>query len=304
MSLSPGKRRGLQATSSADHVFTILALDHGRSLAGTMRPEQPESVTQAEMIALKTDILDHLLPHTSAVLLDPLAGLAVPPPAAMTGLILAVEDGDYASVERPARPVANWSVGQAKQAGADAIKCFFYYHPDDQAVAAHQERFVRDLVDDCAAHDLPLFAEPLSYDTTPTTRPAVVIETARRVSRWGIEVLKTEFPIDVAAQPDQATWLAACQQLTAVCQTPWALLSAGVDFDTFAQQVTVACRAGASGYLVGRAVWKEGVVMNDDQQRDFWPTVAVPRLQKLAAIATTYGRPWSSVQLTQPTDSP
>lgn len=297
MSLSPGKMRGLQTTSNDRQLFTILAIDHGRSLAQTIRPEEPDEVSAAEMVDLKGELLGDLSPHASAVLLDPVYGLG---PAVLsgrlagaTGLITAVEDGDYASVAREARLFDGWGVGQAKRAGADAIKCFFYFHPDDRPVAEHQERFVRALVSDCDRHDLPLFAEPLSYGTDANTRPAVVIETARQVSRWGIDVLKVEFPVDCAAQPDETVWLAACRELDDACAVPWTLLSAGVDFDTFARQVEIACRAGASGYLAGRAVWKDGVALRGEAQTAFWKTVAMPRLQKLAEIATTHGRPWT-----------
>ena len=298
MTLSPGKLRGLQTTSNRNQIFTILALDHGASLAGTIRPDAPDSVRYDEMVDLKRTLLNQLADDASAVLLDPVYGLA---PAVLggalpgyTGLLLAVEDGDYASVQREARCFTGWSVGQAKRAGANAIKCFFYYHPDDEGVARHQETFVRQLVTDCQDHDLPLFAEPLSYDTTPATRQAVVVETARRISRLGIDILKVEFPLDVNHEPDEAAWQAACAELDAVCVTPWALLSAGVDFPTFARQVEIACQAGASGYLAGRAIWKEGVTISGPAQLQFWQAVARPRLQQLAAIATAHARPWTS----------
>ena len=295
---SSGKIRGLQATSNEEQIFTILAVDHGASLAGTIQPDSPDAVGFGEMVAVKRNVLTHLSAQASAVLLDPVYGLA---PATVggalpghVGMLLAVEDGDYASVTKEARLFDGWSVAQAKRAGANGIKCFFYYHPDDVVVAKHQEKFVRGLVQDCAEQDIPLFAEPLSYNITPETRRAVVIETAQRVSSWGIDILKVEFPVDVHAEPDVSVWNAACVELTAVCQTPWALLSAGVDFDTFAQQVKVACQAGASGYLAGRAVWKEGVGLKGEAQHNFWLQVAQPRLQKLAAIATEYGKPWTT----------
>ncbi len=295
--LTPGKLRGLQTTSNPQNIFTILAIDHGASLAATISPSNPESVSYTTMSELKAEMMHALSSSASAVLIDPVYGLA---PAILSGnlasesgLLLAVEDGDYASVERKAQLFENWSVRQAKLAGANAIKCFFYYHPDDTAVAAHQEQFVKMLVSECHKYDLPLFAEPLSYNITPDSRSKVVIETAKRISALGIDILKVEFPVDSNAQPDEHLWQAACEELTAVCQAPWALLSAGVDFDTFARQVKVACQAGASGYLVGRAVWKEGVTLKKDERRHFWKNVTQQRLEKLSAIATQYGKPWT-----------
>lgn len=295
----PGKYRGLQSTSNDRQIFTILAVDHGASLAETIQPDAPENVSYEQLLRTKQNVLSYLAPYASGVLIDPVYGLA---PAVMAGalpgnvgMMLAVEDGDYASMEKKAQLFDGWGVAQAKQAGANAIKCFFYYHPDDPQVALFQEAFVKELVADCAQNDIPLFAEPLSYNTTPETRRAVIIETARRISQLGIDILKVEFPVDVYAQPDEAVWKAACEELTAVCQTPWALLSAGVDFEMFARQVKVACQAGASGYLAGRAIWKDGVVLSGEAQLTFWQQVAQPRLVKLANIATEYGRPWTDI---------
>lgn len=294
---SPGKIRGLQTTSNKQNIFTILAVDHGASLAGTIRPEAPDQVSYADMAGIKQSVLSHLAGLASGVLVDPVYGLA---PAVLNGavpseigMLLAVEDGDYASVERKARLFDEWSVAKATRAGANGIKCFFYFHPDDRDVAIHQEMFVRRLVVECKDYDIPLFAEPLSYGVTPETRRTVVIETAKQVSRWGIDILKIEFPIDSNIERDEAVWRDACEDLSAACVTPWALLSAGVDFDTFAKQVEVACKAGASGYLAGRAVWKEGVVLPETEQREFWQKVAQPRLAQLSQIATQYAKPWT-----------
>lgn len=294
---SSGKFRGLQATSNKKNIFTILAVDHGASLAGTIRPDGADGVSYEEMVGVKRDVLSYLAPYASGVLIDPVYGLA---PAVLNGalpgdvgMLLAVEDGDYASVEREARLFDGWSVAQAKRAGANGIKCFFYFHPEDKPVAIHQEKFVRQLAADCAEHDIPLFAEPLSYGVTAETRRRVVVETARQVSRWDIDILKIEFPIDASVERNEVVWRKACEELSAASVTPWALLSAGVDFETFAKQVEVACKAGASGYLVGRAVWKEGVGLTGDEQVSFWRDVAQPRLMKLAKIATGLGKPWT-----------
>ena len=132
----------------------------------------------------------------------------------------------------------------------------------------------------------------------------VVIETAKEVSRWGIDILKIEFPVDSNVEPDEAVWQAACEELSAASATPWALLSAGVNFETFAKQVEIACKAGASGYLVGRAVWKEGVSLAAEQQTVFWQQVARPRLNKLAQIVSQYGKPWTTFYPFEENDRP
>ena len=92
--------RGLQATSNDANLFTILAVDHGASLASTIRPLQqalrqaqeepqdrptsPETVIYEQMVATKRTILSQLATHASAVLIDPIYGLA---PAVLNGAL-------------------------------------------------------------------------------------------------------------------------------------------------------------------------------------------------------------------------
>jgi tagatose 1,6-diphosphate aldolase len=70
------------------------------------------------------------------------------------------------------------------------------------------------------------------------------------------------------------------------------VLSAGVDFEVFTRQVEVACRAGASGYIAGRSLWKEGIPLPSAERVDFMNTVAAGRLDRLAEIAGRFARPW------------
>lgn len=303
MKQSPGKIRGLQSVANEAGVFTILAMDHGLSLQRSMAAENADGVSFDAVVEVKANVLRHLAPFASAVLLDPVYGLqtavfqhTLP---GHIGLLLAVEDGDYATPQRPAVVLDGWSVAKIKRVGGTAVKCFFYYHPDHTELAQQQEQFVATLVAQCRKYDLPLFAEPLSYGVQGQERRRVVIETARRISRLGIDVLKVEFPIDVGQERDEGVWAEACAELNEVCVVPWALLSAGVDFEPFARQVAVACGAGASGYLVGRAVWQEAVALTGAGQTEFLEETAVSRLQTLAKIATEYGRSWTDFYPTQ-----
>jgi tagatose 1,6-diphosphate aldolase len=50
-----------------------------------------------------------------------------------------------------------------------------------------------------------------------------------------------------------------CQKLDEVSTLPWVILSAGVDIEEFIENVHLATEAGASGFLCGRAIWKDAV---------------------------------------------
>ncbi|HEX6385021.1 MAG TPA: tagatose-bisphosphate aldolase, partial [Anaerolineae bacterium] len=124
-------------------------------------------------------------------------------------------------------------------------------------------------------------------------RQTVVVETARRLTPLGVDVLKAEFPLGVAAEPDEAVWAEACAQLSAASVVPWVLLSAGVTFEQFERQTAVACQNGASGVLAGRAVWQEAADLTPPDRIAFLRMAAAERMQRLARIISAFGRPWT-----------
>ncbi|MEM9776646.1 MAG: hypothetical protein AAF902_18855 [Chloroflexota bacterium] len=124
-------------------------------------------------------------------------------------------------------------------------------------------------ITECHAADIPLLLEPICYSVDPVIkksdakfakefRPSVIIESAHRLSRLGATIMKMEFPSDPNHEFDEVIMEKHCGQLTEAIDIPWVLLSAGVHFSQFVPQVKIACRAGASGFVAGRAIWKEG----------------------------------------------
>ena len=70
------------------------------------------------------------------------------------------------------------------------------------------------------------------------------------------------------------------------------LLSGGVDDATFEAQVETACRAGASGVLVGRSVWADAARLAPADRDAFLATTGAARLRRLVELADAAGRPW------------
>ncbi len=297
-----GTRRGLEACASTRGTFAVLALDHRQNLRKELHPDVPESTTYDEMVAFKQAVIRALAPHATGSLLDPEIGAAqciadgsLPGRA---GLLVAIEATGYAGEAnaRVSRVLPGWSVAQAKRMGASAAKLLVYYHPD-AVNAADQEQFVADVAEQCRGADLALFVEPLGFD--PVTggklsgepRRRCVIETARRLTAIGGDILKAEFPYDVSVT-DEAAWAEACAELDGASTVPWVLLSGGVDDATFERQVSVACRAGASGVLVGRSVWAPSATL-PPAERDAWLTTeGARRLGRLVRLVDEQGLPW------------
>ncbi len=304
MALSIGKRRGLSQCATQYGAFAILALDHRNNLRTAMNPENPGSVTYDILVEFKQQVVDALAPQSSAVLVDPHIGAApvvdhqdLP---GKVGLLVAVEETGYSgeSTDRINTIQPGWSVGKIKRMGASGAKLLIYYHPDAPH-ARDQENLISRVVEACDKFDLPLFLEPLSFSIDPgkkklssAEKRQVVVETARRLSTLGIDILKAEFPLEVTEEPDEAVWKAACSELTGASKVPWVLLSAGVDFDTYLRQVEVACRAGASGVLAGRAIWKEAVDLNGQDRLDFLSSTASMRMEKLYQLCNALAHPW------------
>jgi tagatose-1,6-bisphosphate aldolase len=293
-SLSVGKRRALQALSTPEHLFTILAVDHISALSSVARPDDPASMTNDDLASIKVHLVSALAGETSGVLVDPVLGLApiiqgdVLP--GHVGLLVGLEDGDYASLDEAPRLFKGWDVAHAAVAGATAIKCSFLYDPFSPSDAVHQ--FVSDLAADCDHHGLPLFGEPLVPESSSADRRAVVVETARRIGSLGVDILKLEFPSAASESSAGGEWREACLELTEAIPVPWTLLSGGESFDTYASQLEVACKAGASGYVAGRTVWKESVARGADSDNAALEE-ARRRLRHLAEIVVAHGKPWS-----------
>ncbi|MEO7838367.1 MAG: hypothetical protein ABIU06_03375, partial [Anaerolineales bacterium] len=150
----------------------------------------------------------------------------------------------------------------------------------------------------CSKYDLVLMLEPLSYSLddnkklTSEEKCYVVVETAKRLTPLNIDILKAEFPLD-ANDMDESKWSDACKEISSASITPWILLSAAVDYDTFVRQVTMACNAGASGVAVGRAVWKEAVTLNGEERIKFLRTTAQQRIARLASLCHALAKPYT-----------
>jgi tagatose 1,6-diphosphate aldolase len=299
--LSPGIYRALQRASANDGLFHIVAIDHQDALRRVINPDAPAGVSAETMTRLKMEVVATLLDDASAVLLDPLFGAfqsIASDNLGNKGLLVELEKADYQMEPMPlvVEIDPNWSVARIKQLNADGVKLFFYYNPRHKQHAAKQEALIRRVASDCARLEIPFYAEPIVYrteDDPPESDRGLVAESARRIAQLGAVVLKLEFPVDVQKETDQNVWLEACQAITQSIDIPWALLSAGVSFDQFARQLEIACQAGASGFIVGRALWGEAAQIPDADRRLAWlRDNGRKRLKLLNAITTAYGTPW------------
>jgi tagatose 1,6-diphosphate aldolase len=298
--LSFGQYRRLQQCSSPQGVFSVLAIDHRANLVSELRRHRP--VTTADVQAFKTEVIRWLSPMATAVLTDPDDGFPSVLAGALPGdkgLLAPLEVTDYTPhpSQRMINLIPDWDVGLLSQSGCSGAKLLLYYHPGAADAAAKTE-IVDRIVAQCQAEQIPLFLEPIAYSLDPAAklgneeRLHVALETSAHFSARGVDVLKLEFPVDVSQEPDEQVWSAALQQLDDACAVPWTLLSAGAPFEVFLHQAELACRAGASGVIAGRALWGEAVALDGLARTQFLRTVGVSRMRQLAGVCHTHSLGW------------
>jgi tagatose 1,6-diphosphate aldolase len=285
-----GKTRGLARLADAEGHFRMVALDQ--------RPPMFEAIAQAKKIhrdqvayadvtAAKRLLVQALAPHSSSMLFDP--NFAVPAAIdllpARCGLIMTLEEHRVEETPggRKSRVIDNWSVAKIRAMGGDAVKVLAWYRPDaDAAVNAHQQRFVREIGEECHRNDIPYVLELLVYPflgsanhtadyvESPGKLPALVIESVREFARpeYGVDLLKLESPLAANSLPERdgsAAAKAAQREFDAIGELcnqhgiPWVLLSGGAAHDKFERVLDYAYAAGAGGFLAGRTIWLDAV---------------------------------------------
>lgn len=283
MEISAGKLWAMRRLADADGRFRMLAVDQRTPLLNTMERLGGRRPTDGDLADLKRRLTRALAPEASATLVDATwgytAGIMDVP--AHGGLLVALEDHAYtedADGGRRAAEMEGWSAATIKRLGADGVKLLIYHRPDaSAAVRAHQEAFVERVGRDCVTHDLCFLLELVQYPLKSERdggvyaehkgkRPDLVVESLKTFTdpRFHVDIFKLESPLPAAAVPDpDSAESAECQRwfdaLGEATTRPWVLLSAGAGADAFGRILAHAYRAGASGFLAGRAIWGRAV---------------------------------------------
>lgn len=298
-----GKYRHLGRVASADGHFVVLAIDHRANLRADLDRHVAVAIDDATFAAFKQQVIAALAPESTGVLTDPTYGIGQAVAAraihGRLGLLapLEVTNYDLHPSQRDMGFIPDWSAAKIKRMGGDGVKLLLPYHPDADS-AADKRALVAGIVAECAAHDIPFFLEPVAYSLDPAyplpdaELRAVTVTMAQQFSALGVDVLKLQFPANARQNSDRDSWRDACAAVDAACSVPWALLSGGSDYPTFADQARIACEAGASGVIVGRAVWSDAVRLDGDDREAFLRTTAAERMRELAAICAASARPW------------
>jgi tagatose-1,6-bisphosphate aldolase len=305
-----GTVRRLARLASDDGFFLIAALDHPENylaLFDTNVGRVPYDV----VVRSKLELAAHLARYASALLLDPVWSLgqavATGTLPGSVGVMAALDMLRYTPETPPGwDPVTRlrpgWTPQKAAKLGADGVKLVVIYRADLDELAAQQRKLVAELVASCRAAQLPLVIEPIWYPLAgeDPTDPAVarrraeaIVVSAAEFAVLGADILKVQFPGSVGSVAERAAAADAARELDAALSVPWVLLSEGAGYEDFAVQMEIAARAGASGYIAGRAVWGDAVGNIPESERSRALARAGERLTALNDIVRRYGRPWA-----------
>lgn len=300
-SIPAGKLRNLLTLGDEIGRLKMMAIDQRMSLERSLRTILGRAPEYEEIVSVKRAVTGALGPYATAVLIDveygyPRCVLELP---GDVGLLLAYERPGFepsgpGGRERRSALIEGWSVEKARRAGANAIKLLLFYRPEASAETNEfQKVLARQVGEECARLEVPFLLELLGYpldepgaDSPEYARrkPEIVIESAREFSRpeYGVDLLKLEFPAELKycyefsrrqfdaaereAVYDVAQVRAHCRGLDEASAVPWVILSAGVGIAEFLVNVELACEAGASGFLCGRAIWQEALLLVGDER--------------------------------------
>lgn len=319
MSISAGKYWSLRRLADRGGRFKMTAVDQRPPIENPIKAKRGTAEAPWEDVAgFKELLIEELQGESSAMLLDPHYAYprGVTRLDARLGMILTLEDSIFR--ERPGGRLSSeidaWSVEKIKRTGADAVKVLTWYRPDAAPeVCRAQQEFTARIGAACARYDIPFVFELLLYPLPGEAgqsreyvemrrkRPELVIESVATFAapRFGVDLFKLESPLaaeDVVplGQPgweDTQRWFDA---LGRAAGRPWVMLSAGAGMRPFRDILAHAYRAGASGYLAGRAIWLQAFEHFPDWEaiRAALRCAALDYMRELNALTDREARPW------------
>jgi tagatose-1,6-bisphosphate aldolase len=264
-----------------------------RKLLAT-NPEEEAAIGQDILGDTKSDIVQFLGNHASCVLLDPVCAVPRVIDEAVLGrdaaLVIGLDDSGWdvqpGTRYRLSKLVPGISARRVRELGGTGGKIMVYLRSDLPAANEHNIEILKQVIADFAAEDLLLVVEFLTYqvdgesaDDYATKFSALIKGGTKICLEVGSKVLKLPYPGTGEA----------CAKVSKLCgDVPWAVLSAGVDHETFIKQIGIAMANGASGVIGGRALWKDCISLDRAVQQDRLTNVALPRLREIQAVLAGY----------------
>lgn len=293
--MTTAERRGYHQICNESGAMMVIACDQrgGMRTLLAATPEEQAKIGNDVLGDTKADITRFLASEAGCVLVDPICAV----PALIdqdilprdTALLIGIDASGWdTSPEgyRISKMVDGIDARRVRSLGATGGKIMVYLRMDTPAANVKNLETLKNSIADFAREDLLLVVEFLTYQLEGESRedyeaklPQLIIEGSRACLELGSKVLKIPYP--GTAQ--------ACAEVTRIAgDVPWAVLSAGVDHETFLGQVEAAMRNGASGVIAGRSLWKDCISLDRKVSREKLSTIAVSRLRDIQELIRRY----------------
>ncbi|HVM24948.1 MAG TPA: hypothetical protein VM253_06080 [Candidatus Limnocylindrales bacterium] len=277
--------------------FAMVAMDQRESLRAMFAERMPGEIELERRVAFKVAVARILSPHASAMLVDAAEGLGPILESSVLdagcGLIIAADDlvQPIGGAVDDTRLDPEVDLRDAAERGAAAAKLLVIWKPDRQASV--RAELVGAFLERSRQAGLPGIVEgvvrpPAGTDEADwAEREEALLEATAEFGAYRPDLYKAQVPLNGRGNRDEIT--DRCRRMTRVLPCPWVVLSSGVSIDDFPGAVEAACRGGASGFLAGRAVWRDAIGPDPEPAlRDR----SVPRLRRLGEVVDATARRW------------
>ncbi len=290
--MSTAERRAFQQICTRTGKILVIAMDQRNGMRKLLSDDEKvlASIGQKELGIVKARLVKHLGNHAPAVLLDPECalpmvideGVLARDTALVVGMDASGYDTEPGTQLRQSKIISGINPRRVRELGGTAAKMLAFMRPDQKGNDRFATRLINNTVNACIAEAVLLVVEILVYRLPGETeeeyercKPELIVEAARVCAENGAKVLKLQYPGSAEA----------CEKITAVLDgIPWAVLSEGVNHETFIKQLRIAMDAGASGAIAGRSLWKDCVSLDPAVMQSRLETIAVPRLHEILDV--------------------
>lgn len=253
-----------------NNYFLMLALDHRDSfkkIAGTD--------IEKELVDAKFKIINSLIYQFSGVLIDQNYGFKAYSLLnfdILKPFLLPIEKSGYKENGNGRFNELAFTVEEIMNQGASGVKLLIYFNKKDKS-SRNQIELAKTVGEECKKNDVPFFLEIVNYGSDSDVLDSVSIFKQENINP---SVFKLEYPGSEKK----------CLEITNFLEdTPWILLSRGVSYEEFEEQVLIASQNGCTGFLAGRSLWQDYFSKSSIDEKDKFLIQELPqRFAKLSGF--------------------
>lgn len=267
--------------------FAMLAIDQREALRLMFESKFQRPIPDQELTDFKVQAAKILSPYASAVLVDnqfSYKQVVAEQAISSSSSMIVAKDRFIPGNGIPVDQVCiddEVNAEEVKKNGGKALKLLVLWREDEDK--EQRMEMVKNFNDICHKSGLISIIEPVVRPPRvgdKFDREAAIIAAAKELGDSGADLYKGEMPL--CGKGDYSTLLNATKKLNEHINMPWVILSSGVLPTLFPRAVRIAMKAGASGFLAGRAVWSSIVGLPDTEL--MLKDISVPILQNLGNI--------------------